>query len=217
MTRARCSHSGPHHAAAVPAQQPEAAPDGYAELFAETERVAEREREQPALFEAQPTTVDVAAAQPLHLDDSAGDAPGGRASDTTAERTQDESAAENAALTVSEAARQAEIIAEMRAELDARAGAATPAAPARARSTRTTKTSTSGRPATTTSTRAPMSGKARACPPGPRHCRCPARSGALRRRSDRHDLQPRQCAEPMPARPDVVGDPATVPGCPRSR
>ena len=32
-----------------------AAPDGYAELFAETERDAEREREQPALFEVEPT------------------------------------------------------------------------------------------------------------------------------------------------------------------
>jgi hypothetical protein len=110
---------------AAPVQQPEAAPDGYAQLFAETERAAEREREQPALFEAQPTPVNVAAAQPLHLDDS----PGERGGDTTVEHNEDESVAEDSALTVSQAARQAEIIAELRAELDARTAAAAPAAP----------------------------------------------------------------------------------------
>jgi hypothetical protein len=110
--------------AAVPVQQAEAAPDGYAELFAETERAVEREREQPTLFEVQPTPVDVAAAQPLHLDESPSDAAGGRAVDTTAERTEDEAAVEDASLTVSQSTRQAEIIAEMRAELDARAGTA---------------------------------------------------------------------------------------------
>jgi hypothetical protein len=70
----------------------------------------------------QPTSVDVAAAQPLHLDDSPGDAASGRAVDTTAERTEDEADVEDASLTVSQATRQAEVIAEMRAELDARAG-----------------------------------------------------------------------------------------------
>ena len=84
--RAACRRAN-RSAAHAPAQQPEAAPDGYAELFAETERAAEREREQPALFEVQPTPVDVAAAQPLHLDDSPGDAAGARAVDTAAERT----------------------------------------------------------------------------------------------------------------------------------
>ena len=100
-----------------------AAPDGYAELFAETERDAEREREQPALFEVEPTPLDVAAAQPLHLDGSPGDAAGARAVDTAGGRSADEATVEETSLTVSQATRQAEVIAEMRAELDARAGA----------------------------------------------------------------------------------------------
>jgi hypothetical protein len=100
-----------------------AAPDGYAELFAETQRDAEREREQPALFEVEPTPLNVAAAQPLHLDGSPGDAAGARAVDTAGGRSADEATVEEASLTVSQATRQAEVIAEMRAELDARAGA----------------------------------------------------------------------------------------------
>ena len=59
-------------AAAGPAEPPGTTPDGYAELFAEAERAADREREQPALFDAQPTPADVAAAQPLHVDDTTG-------------------------------------------------------------------------------------------------------------------------------------------------
>ena len=61
-------------------------PDGYAELFADAERAADREREQPALFEARPTPADVAAAQPLHVDDARGE----RAGTTGAEHTDDE-------------------------------------------------------------------------------------------------------------------------------
>ena len=106
-----------------PDRQPGSTPDGYAELFAEAERAADREREQPALFDAQPTPADVAAAQPLHVDDTSGRSPAG------VEHTEDESTADDSALTVSQATRQAEIIAELRAELDARATAAAPTPP----------------------------------------------------------------------------------------
>jgi hypothetical protein len=106
-------------AAAGPAEPPGVSPDDYAELFAEAERAADREREQPALFDAQPTPADVAAAQPLHVDDtSCGRAGAG------VEHIEDESAVDDSALTVAQATRQAEIIAELRAELDARAAAA---------------------------------------------------------------------------------------------
>jgi len=111
-------------AAAAPTEQPDTAPDGYAELFAEAERAADREREQPALFEAEPAAADVAAAQPLQVDYSAD----GRGKDTAAAHTED-STAEDSMLTVSRAARHAEIIAELRAELDARAAAAVPTPP----------------------------------------------------------------------------------------
>jgi hypothetical protein len=113
----------PSRVAAAAAHPPAAAPDGYAELFAETERAAAREQEQPALFEVQPAPVDVAAAQPLHLPDAPGSASSGGAADTSTEHTEDESGVEDATLTVSHATRQAEIIAELRAELDARPGA----------------------------------------------------------------------------------------------
>jgi hypothetical protein len=106
-------------AAAGPAEPPGTTPDGYVELFAEAERAADREREQPALFDAQPTPADVAAAQPLHVDDTSGGRSG-----AGVEHTEDESAASDSARTVSQATRQAEIIAELRAELDARAAAA---------------------------------------------------------------------------------------------
>ena len=109
-------------AAAGPAEPPGATPDGYAELFAEAEGAADREREQPALFDAQPTPADVAAAQPLHAV-SVDDTSGGR-SGTGVEHTEDESTTGDSAFTVSQATRQAEIIAELRAELDARAAAA---------------------------------------------------------------------------------------------
>ena len=83
-----------------------------------------REREQPALFDAQPTPADVAAAQPLHVDDTSGGPSG-----AGIEHTEDESTADDPGLTVSQATRQAEIIAELRAELDARAAAAAPTPP----------------------------------------------------------------------------------------
>ena len=60
----------PGAAAGRQADHVDSATDGYAELFAEAERATEREREQPALFDAQPTAADVAAAQPLHVDDA---------------------------------------------------------------------------------------------------------------------------------------------------
>jgi hypothetical protein len=104
------------------AQPPEAASDGYAELFDAHERAAAREREQPPLFEVQAAPVDVAAAQPLHVHDAQGGGSSGRAADTSAEHSSDESGLEDATLTVSQATRQAEIIAELRAELDARTG-----------------------------------------------------------------------------------------------
>jgi hypothetical protein len=113
-------------AAAKPAEQPGTPPDGYAELFAEAERAANREREQPTLFDAQPTPTDVAAAQPLHIDDTSGGRTG-----AGVEHTEDGSTADDSALTVSQATRQAEIIAELRAELDARAAAAAPTPPRR--------------------------------------------------------------------------------------
>ena len=107
-------------AAAAPAQRADRAVDGYTELVAETELAAEREREQPALFDAQPTAVAVAAAQPLHTDDSAS----GRGTSSGADRTDpsdrtDESTTEDSAPTVSQAARQAEIIAKMQDKLTA--------------------------------------------------------------------------------------------------
>jgi hypothetical protein len=141
-------------AAGAQADHVDSATDVYAELFAEAERAAEREREQPALFDAQPTAADVAAAQPLHVDDattnSASPTSAGR-SGPTAEAlstdgrssTDDEAGAENGSsteeesstrdseLTVSQATRQAEIIAELRAELDAHVAAAQTPAPRR--------------------------------------------------------------------------------------
>ena len=110
--------------AAAAAQQADTAPeDGYAVLFADAERAADREREQPVLFEARPIPADVAAAQPLHVDD----APGSSGA-AGAEHTDDESTTDST-LTVSQASRQARIIAELRAELDTRAAAAAPAPP----------------------------------------------------------------------------------------
>ena len=107
--------------AAASAQQADTAPeDGYAVLFADAERAADREREQPVLFEARPIPADVAAAQPLHVDD----APGSSGA-AGAEHTDDESTTDST-LTVSQASRQARIIAELRAELDTRAAAAAP-------------------------------------------------------------------------------------------
>ena len=106
-------------AAAAPTTPPDTAPDAYARLFAETERAADSERHQPALFEAQPAPADVAAAQPVHINDS----PGGRS--RIAGRAEDEPV-DRAAPTVAQAARQADIIAELRAELDARTAAAAP-------------------------------------------------------------------------------------------
>ena len=139
------------------ADRADSATDGYAELFAEAERAAEREREQPALFDAQPTAADVAGAQPLHADDARANSlnsPGrtgrtGEASSTNGGfRTEDaastggagtddgsileeESNTSDAVLTVSRAARQAEFLAELRAEIDARVAAAQTPAPRR--------------------------------------------------------------------------------------
>jgi conjugative relaxase-like TrwC/TraI family protein len=106
------------------AEPPGTTPDGYVELFAEATRAADREREQPVLFDAQPTPADVAAAQPLHVEDMSGGRSG-----AGVEYTEDESTADDSALTVSQSTRQAEIIAELRAELDARAAAAAPTPP----------------------------------------------------------------------------------------
>ena len=85
------------------------------ELFAEVDRAADREREQPALFDAQRTAAAVAGAQPLRADGPTG----GRGDSTGADHADEESTAEDSVLTVSQAARQAEIIAELRDRLAA--------------------------------------------------------------------------------------------------
>ena len=98
-----------------PSASADSTADGYAALFAEAERAAERE--QPALFDAHPTPTDIAAAQPLHLDDpTAGhshsaDADRTDADRTDADRTDDEPIGEDSVLTVSQAARYADFAA----------------------------------------------------------------------------------------------------------
>ena len=100
----------------------------------------------PLCSRRNPRPADVAAAQPLHLDDSP--ASGRRRSDD-AERTEDESTVEDSTLTVSQASRQAgsspRCVPNSTPERPPRR-----ARPSLARPTRTTKTSTSGHPATTT-------------------------------------------------------------------
>lgn len=102
-------------AAAVPTGRADSAADSYTELFAEVDRAADREREQPALFDAQRTAAAVAGAQPLRADGPTG----GRGDSTGADHADEESTAEDSVLTVSQAARQAEIIAELRDRLAA--------------------------------------------------------------------------------------------------
>ena len=148
--RPEASPTGPadaqRDAGTVPRERPRAAQadhadsatDGYAELFAEAERAAEREREQPALFDAQPTAADVAgraATARRRRTRTPGDAGRRPTPGDTSRRARptDEVQLEEhrRRLTVSRAARQAEIIAELRAELDARVAAAQTAAPRR--------------------------------------------------------------------------------------
>ena len=130
-------------AASTPVGRADSTADGYAGLFAEAERAAERE--QPALFDAHPTPTDVAAAQPLHLDEStAGHSRSADADPTDADRTDadrtdagrtdagrtdagrtgDEPIGEDSVLTVSQAARYADIAADFAAGIAARAAEA---------------------------------------------------------------------------------------------
>ena len=98
-------------AAAAPADHADSTADGYVALFAEAERAAEREREQPTLFDAHPTPTDVAAAQPLHLDGSTA----GHSHSADADPTDAEPIGEDSVLTVSQAARYADIAADFAA------------------------------------------------------------------------------------------------------
>ena len=121
-------------AAVAPTDSAGTAVDGYAELFADVQRAAEQDYEQPALLDVHPTAAALAAAQPLHIGE-----PGDGPDDVTAAEHLDgadavDNAGDNAALTVAQAARRAEILAEFQAEIDAHA-AATTVAPPRRRST----------------------------------------------------------------------------------
>lgn len=108
-------------AAATSAGRASAAVDGYAVLFSDAARVADEEREQPALLDVQPTPADLAAAQPLHSGHS-DHGPG----DVAAPSTDGAAVPADTALTLAQAARQAEIISELRGELDTRAAATDP-------------------------------------------------------------------------------------------
>jgi len=77
-------------AAAAQPDQADLAADGYAALFAEADRAADREREQPALFATPATAADVAAARPLR--DAA---TGGTSGDTAAAHTENHAGTDN--------------------------------------------------------------------------------------------------------------------------
>jgi hypothetical protein len=75
---------------ATPAATPTATPtaidsgaDGYAAVFAEADWAAERHRHQPSLFDLQPTSAEVAAAQPLRGAPAAPTTPAAAAEATT--------------------------------------------------------------------------------------------------------------------------------------
>jgi hypothetical protein len=114
----------------------DAATDGYAEVFAAAARAADQNRQQPALFDLQPTPTDVAAAQALPADPAPATEPAGPAHTSTggagvhisASRPDSEGEGEGAdagdgeqAETVGSVQRQAQIIAALRADIAAAA------------------------------------------------------------------------------------------------
>lgn len=107
------------HASTTSATSPTAEVTGYAIVFADAERVADRDRHQPGLFDAEPAPGDIAAAQPLHAD--TGHARRGSVSSGP---SPNESASDEPEVTTGQATRQAEARARLRAQIDARSAAA---------------------------------------------------------------------------------------------
>jgi hypothetical protein len=86
---ARSGSTGPGRTRQAPTATPAATPtaidtgaDGYAAVFAEANRAAERHRHQPPLFDLQPTPAEVAAAQPLRAAPAATTTPAAAAKAT---------------------------------------------------------------------------------------------------------------------------------------
>ena len=118
---------------AATAQRTATGTDGYAAVFAEADRAAERDRHQSSMFDLQPTPADIAAAQPLRAAPPATTAPAAAPSATTPEpagTAVDPSAGEAAVgdavgaepgETVGQVQRQAQIIDALRANIAAAA------------------------------------------------------------------------------------------------
>ena len=98
----------------------QAVPTCYAAFFADDDRSGAHDLHQPALFDAQPSPADVAAAQPLHsgTHPALHDARDAVAAPLTQDR---DTPGEEPVATVHNAVRQAQILADLRAEINARA------------------------------------------------------------------------------------------------